>query len=441
MDSTQKGWLKEYLRIKEEVGSKGEGLTDEFKGIHPDQSLYAIIQPTGIMYGHPVGEGGDVNSRVKLNLMNSLLSSFSLIKENQGEYFSTIAETYSEAVTAIGEFYNLVYPELYTSQSSFFGKKKSDDELLEKILEKRLSNESSGDFWSGFFHNSLLFLDIYFFRQYVLAGGDELIINFLRGQKDMLRLDVIKVMTAAAHANRSIEPEERQLFGYLIDSLELPAEKRQYALDYFEKGSDYEETPLPSEDTWVLKKYLFEVAILTTWADRKIEESEEHFLRDYNSKLGFADIEYDRSMIAVEGRGMLGVHGVAARSFKSVAESEASVLLISQSSSEQSICFVVQENTSADVVRRLEAEFADEIKVRNIDCVSANNNVAILTVVGSGMRGVPGVSGRFLGALGDAKINVIAIAQGSSECSISVVVDEAQVDEGIQAIHKMILAQ
>ncbi len=147
------------------------------------------------------------------------------------------------------------------------------------------------------------------------------------------------------------------------------------------------------------------------------------------------------SMISVEGRGMLGVHGVAARAFKSVAESEASVLLISQSSSEQSICFVVQQKNSADVVQRLETEFADEIKVRNIDCIAANENVAILTVVGSGMQGVPGVSGRFLGALGDSSISVMAIAQGSSECSISVVVAEDQVSAGIQAIHKMILEQ
>ncbi len=147
------------------------------------------------------------------------------------------------------------------------------------------------------------------------------------------------------------------------------------------------------------------------------------------------------SMISVEGRGMLGVHGVAARAFKSVAETEASILLISQSSSEQSICFVVPQSTSAAVVSKLDSEFSSEIKVRNIECIKADENVAILTIVGSGMRGIPGVSGRFLTALGDAEINVIAIAQGSSECSISVVVSEESVAKGIQSIHKMIMAQ
>lgn len=149
----------------------------------------------------------------------------------------------------------------------------------------------------------------------------------------------------------------------------------------------------------------------------------------------------DLSLISVEGRGMLGVHGVAARAFKSVAESEASVLLISQSSSEQSICFVVQQSASADVVQRLETEFSDEITVRNIECVSAKNEVAILTVVGADMEGIPGVSGRFLSALGNSNISVMAIAQGSSECSISVVVADEDVSAGIQAIHKMILEQ
>jgi len=67
--------------------------------------------------------------------------------------------------------------------------------------------------------------------------------------------------------------------------------------------------------------------------------------------------------------------------------------------------------------------------------------VAIITVVGAGMQGTPGVSGRFLGALGDAKVNIIAIAQGSSECSISAVVSGAQVETSIKHIHKMIVKQ
>lgn len=148
----------------------------------------------------------------------------------------------------------------------------------------------------------------------------------------------------------------------------------------------------------------------------------------------------DLSLITVEGRGMLGIPGVAARTFKAVADTQASVLLITQSSSEQSICFAVPQSAAAGVQKALEAEFEAELKIRDIDRIFANNDVAIITVVGAGMQGTPGVSGRFLGALGTARVNVIAIAQGASECSISVVVSGSEVAAGIKQVHTLIVS-
>lgn len=149
----------------------------------------------------------------------------------------------------------------------------------------------------------------------------------------------------------------------------------------------------------------------------------------------------DLSLITVEGRGMLGIPGVAARTFQAVANTQASVLLITQSSSEQSICFAVPLSISAEVTQALENEFSTELKIRDIDRVYALDDVAIITVVGAGMQGTPGVSGRFLGALGEASVNIIAIAQGSSECSISAVINGHDVEDSIKHIHKMIVSQ
>ncbi|MEM8857803.1 MAG: aspartate kinase [Chloroflexota bacterium] len=149
----------------------------------------------------------------------------------------------------------------------------------------------------------------------------------------------------------------------------------------------------------------------------------------------------DLSLITVEGRGMLGIPGVAARTFKAVADTNASVLMITQSSSEQSICFALPDSDSNEVTQALQDEFAAEIKFRDIDQITSHENMAIITVVGAGMQGQPGVSARVFSALGDAGVNIIAIAQGSSECSISVTVEDKQVAEGIQSIHKMIVAQ
>ena len=147
----------------------------------------------------------------------------------------------------------------------------------------------------------------------------------------------------------------------------------------------------------------------------------------------------DLSLVNVEGKGMLGVPGIAARTFASVAQSKINVLLISQASSEQSICFAVPTSATDDIIRSLEDEFNDELDRRDIDRIWAQREVAIVTVVGAGMRGTPGISGRLFTALGNHQVNIIAIAQGSSECSISMVVTEADTRAAERAIHEIIL--
>lgn len=141
------------------------------------------------------------------------------------------------------------------------------------------------------------------------------------------------------------------------------------------------------------------------------------------------------SMIAVEGRGMIGVPGIAARTFAAVARQKANVLMISQASSEQSICFVIPQGDRAKVVPALEAEFQAELTRRLIDQVTASENIVIIAVVGYGMRGTPGIAAKVFGALGEAAINVIAVAQGSSEANISLVVAQSDADEAVRRIH------
>ena len=143
------------------------------------------------------------------------------------------------------------------------------------------------------------------------------------------------------------------------------------------------------------------------------------------------------SIITVAGRGMLGVPGVAARTFTAVAGVSASVLMISQASSEQSICFVVPSATSEAVVDALHNELRAEVERRDIDGIMAQDNVVIVTVVGAGMRGTPGVAGKVFGLLGRERINIHAIAQGSSECSISLVVDAQDADRAVVTIHDL----
>ena len=135
---------------------------------------------------------------------------------------------------------------------------------------------------------------------------------------------------------------------------------------------------------------------------------------------------------------MLGVPGVAARAFSAVAATGTNVILISQASSEQSISFAVPSSRSGQVVAALESTFVDELRNRDIDRVGKSDEVVIVTVVGSGMRHTPGVAGRVFKALGDGNVNVVAIAQGSSEVAISLVVEAQDMELAVQRVHDLI---
>jgi aspartate kinase len=142
------------------------------------------------------------------------------------------------------------------------------------------------------------------------------------------------------------------------------------------------------------------------------------------------------SLITIEGAGMIGVPGVAARTFGAVARTGTSVLMISQSSSEQGICFVVPTNESGSVLDALRDELSRELERRDIERIRPQDDIVILAVVGAGMKGTPGIASRVFGALGAHRINVIAMAQGSSEYNISLVVTQGDGDEAVRHIHE-----
>jgi aspartate kinase len=144
----------------------------------------------------------------------------------------------------------------------------------------------------------------------------------------------------------------------------------------------------------------------------------------------------DVSMITIGGPGMLGLAGVAARIFGAVARAGANILLISQASSEQSVCLAVPRNEVAAAVAELRADLARDFSAHDVEHIEVLDAAVIVAVVGSGMRGTPGIAGKVFGAMGNAGINVIAIAQGSTENNISLVVAANEGAEAVRAIHR-----
>jgi aspartokinase/homoserine dehydrogenase 1 len=141
------------------------------------------------------------------------------------------------------------------------------------------------------------------------------------------------------------------------------------------------------------------------------------------------------ALLNVQGNGMVGIPGVAARLFDALAAEGINILMVSQSSSEHSICLVLQAGDAPGAVRAIERQFQLEIERQLIERVQVTGGVATVSIIGTGMRGTPGISWKFFEALGKHRINVLAIAQGSSELNISASILERDYRQAVQAIH------
>jgi aspartokinase/homoserine dehydrogenase 1 len=144
----------------------------------------------------------------------------------------------------------------------------------------------------------------------------------------------------------------------------------------------------------------------------------------------------DVALISVGGPGIVGVPDVVGRTFSTTAQLRAEVLLISQSSSQNDICFIVAKAHSQATLDALRLEFANDLAHQVVDHITMDPNIAIVAVVGENMRGTPGVAGRTFHCLGREGVNIIAIAQGSSETNISFVVSDEAVKTALLATHR-----
>lgn len=144
----------------------------------------------------------------------------------------------------------------------------------------------------------------------------------------------------------------------------------------------------------------------------------------------------DVVLITVGGPGIVGSTDVLSRTFRITAAVQADVLLVSQSSSQNDICFVVPSWCAKKAVEALRREFAQDSEGDKVEHINVDTNVAIVAAVGQNMRGMPGIAGRTFGVLGQESVNVMAIAQGSSKCNISFLLAAKDMRTALLAIHR-----
>lgn len=143
----------------------------------------------------------------------------------------------------------------------------------------------------------------------------------------------------------------------------------------------------------------------------------------------------DQALVTVSGNGMLGVPGIAARTFAAMHDAGVSVSLISQASSEHSICFSVPGVHADAAQHALARAFREELRHREIDRIAVEREMTTVAVVGLGMSGTPGIAARVFESLASGGINIVAIAQGSSELNISFVVRSSDAVAAVRRVH------
>ncbi len=163
---------------------------------------------------------------------------------------------------------------------------------------------------------------------------------------------------------------------------------------------------------------------------RNLADSGEYLVK------GISSIQ-DISIINLQGSGMVGVAGVSSRLFGSLAQNNINLILITQASSEHSICFAIDPKDAGLAKKVIEEEFSREISSGKIDSISIEENMSIVAIIGENMARTPGISGRLFNSLGKNGINVSAIAQGSSERNLSIVISKKDITKTLNTIHEV----
>ncbi|RKX86205.1 MAG: aspartate kinase [Spirochaetes bacterium] len=153
---------------------------------------------------------------------------------------------------------------------------------------------------------------------------------------------------------------------------------------------------------------------------------------------GIASID-SIALLNIEGGGMIGIPGIAARIFHALAKEAVNIMMISQASSEHSICLVFHETESKAVVNSLHRELALELETKRVENFELKKDLVMIAIIGENMRGTPGISGKLFSALGREEINVFAIAQGSSERNISFIISKKDEKHALGTIHRAFL--
>ncbi len=302
------GWLSEIIAFRKE--NLEELLIENKKVLSSLLTVYQAIQPVGLINGqlfgnvsYPNSEGWTPLEQTKVLFADCIISSSLLNYDNLKLKEDAVAdEVIGKAVTNIGYFYQALYPQLNVSYNNLLFRRKNTAELAETIIEKRVKNviDNNHKLAEQFFHNGLLFLDVYMFSRWVNTERNEIASILFKSLLEDYRFSVLKVIAAAANSNKSIATTEKDFMESFIKNSFLPASKIAEARKIFNNGIEMSELEVHPDSTWVVKKYLLEMAIVTIWSDKIIDDDEMLFLEKFNRYLDLSSRDLERSLFSIK---------------------------------------------------------------------------------------------------------------------------------------------
>ena len=309
MSPNEKGWLRRYIAFRRRHLIDKEFPLSPYMDMESGEFLYKLIQPTGLIYGHPLlwediqhprQNEWDENARVKVLMTESFLQCGIYLYHPPKNSEDEIDRLFQKVVSDVKTFYQQSFNQNPTSSYGKFFPQRSDLSVIETLLDQRIAlPRRLSNFWTGFFHNSLIYLDLIFFLRWAELEGSDFDFGLHR-ERELVRINLLKLIAATANADKQVSPEEKILFNFFLESADLPANKMKAARAFLSQGIGLGDIDLRFINHWVLKKYFLEIALLTIRADRDIKSEEMDYLEKLVVKLEMDPAEIGHSMIAIE---------------------------------------------------------------------------------------------------------------------------------------------
>lgn len=297
MNPSSKGWIKKYLSILD----KSKEILNRFPGsmFSSEELIYSYVQPTGLLYGYPRAfifiDHNYVQKLIPEESFKILLLEGLILIDHieKGQFDMGSLES---AIYRFVDFYEKSNLEkakkswLDFSKLDIYGK-------LESIIDQRVEIKGTASKLAmGYLFNSLLFHDLLLYIDY---RDDAKQINLAKKREEIV-LDIVKVVACAANADGYISEEERSIFKVFLASANFVSSKHNLAETYLEQNLSLDDISFEYESSWLLKRYILEIAILTIWSDKDLEYPEKDFLVNLTFKLGLSETDRHESFLAIQ---------------------------------------------------------------------------------------------------------------------------------------------